>query len=359
MSHDGSIRVLVVDDSPIFRSGLCRNLDKIARITVVGGAKDAFEARGMILQYRPHVIVLDLEMPRMDGLSFLAKLQEHYPVPVIMCCPRRLGGRRALEAVEKGAFDFVSKSDGFVRGEVDRLAVEIGEKIFASYKGTPPPLLARFPARPRPESFRTNGINPGKYLVVIGASTGGTEAIKQILEWVPSDFPPVAIVQHMPEGFTHSFAQRLDELSALSVSEAVQSDILVPGHAFLARGGLQMAVRARGRKRWLVYDGSEQENRHCPSVDHLFRSVAYEVGAEAIGVILTGMGADGAKGLLLMREAGAVTIGQDSKSCIVYGMPKVAFELGAVEVQAPPADIPRLILQAIKKRETARIPTRA
>lgn len=187
-------------------------------------------------------------------------------------------------------------------------------------------------------------------MVVLGASTGGTEAIKTLLSRVPSDWPPVAIVQHMPEGFTESFAARLDEFSALQVTEAVDGDALLPGHAFLARGGVQMTVQASGAEWRLRYGTDELVNRHCPSVDVLFDSVASTTGRQIIGILLTGMGADGAQGLLRLRQAGALTIAQNRESSVVYGMPKVAADIGAVQHTGAPADIPRIMLQTLHRR---------
>ncbi len=351
MERTDPIKVLIVDDSPMVRTILQRVLSNEQGITVVGAAKDPFEARESIIKARPDVIILDIEMPRMDGLTFLKKLMTHYPVPVIMCSGATSGtDQPALKAIELGAIDIVAKPVAGGREALGRLAVELADKIRAAaiaVKRSPPPPSVT-PATPT--SFSAAGLNPAHYLVAIGASTGGTEAIKNLLSHVPADFPPVAIVQHMPEGFTKSFADRLDQFSQMTVTEAADGDVLVPGRAFLARGGIQMTVRVVGGKWRIAYGTDELINRHCPSVDVLFDSVASTMGRKTVGILLTGMGADGAKGLLNMRKAGAVTIAQDERSSVVYGMPKVAAELGAVQHTAPPSQAPSIVIQVLRKK---------
>ena len=345
------IKVLIVDDSPTVRAVLSRVLTDEQDISVVGGAKDPYEARELIIEYRPDVIILDIEMPRMDGLTFLRKLQAHYPVPVIMCSGiASAGNQAALRAIELGAIDFVAKPSTGGSKALRRLGEDLAEKIRAAAIA-----MAVRPAAPastviRPRTFRSIGLDPGRYLVAIGASTGGTEAIKELLSNVPSDFPPVAIVQHMPAGFTKSFADRLNRFSAMTVTEAVDGDVLDRGRAFVARGEVQMRVSRAGNQLRIVYGTNQLVNRHCPSVDVLFDSVAEHVGSSAVGVILTGMGADGAKGLLNMKERGAVTIAQNQDSCVVFGMPKVAVALHAAEHSARPGDVPGLVVRALARR---------
>jgi two-component system, chemotaxis family, protein-glutamate methylesterase/glutaminase len=350
VKQTGPIKVLIVDDSALVRSTLSRVLSKAKRITVVGGAKDPFEARELIIAFRPDVIILDSELPRMDGLTFLGKLMAHYPVPVIMCCdPKTSHNQLALKAVELGAVDVVAKPALGDRRALHQLATELIEKILAAavaIKRMPVPAAAAA----KPTSFREAGLDPSRYLIAVGASTGGTEAIKAFLSSVPADMPATAIVQHMPEGFTNSFAGRLNQFSELAVTEAVDGDMLVPGKAFVARGGVQMTVRSSGGRWRIAYGTSELTNRHCPSVDVLFDSFARLSGVQTIGILLTGMGDDGAKGLLRMRNAGAITIAQDQRSCVVYGMPKVAVELGAVEHIAAPTQISTLLLQVLRQR---------
>lgn len=351
MSNNNTIKVLIVDDSPTVRAVLSRALSSEADITVIGNAKDPYEARELIIEYRPEVIILDIEMPRMDGLTFLRKLQTHYPVPVIMCSgTASTYSQAALKAIEMGAIDFVAKPAGGGSEALRRLGEDLAYKVRAAAIAVPvrPHVPASVVAKQH--TLQSAGIEPGRYLVAIGASTGGTEAIKDLLSNVPVDFPPIAIVQHMPVGFTKSFADRLNQFSAMTVTEAVEGDLLEPGRAVVARGDHQMSVIRSGNQLRIAYGTSELVNRHCPSVDVLFDSMAEQVGARAVGVLLTGMGADGANGLLHMKEHGAVTVGQSCDSCVVYGMPKVAAELGAVQHVAAPPDVPSTIVSALQHR---------
>ena len=294
MQSTGPIKVLIVDDSAIFRSILRQSLSKESDIEVVGGAKDPFEAREFIIEYRPDVIILDIEMPRMDGLTFLKKLRVHYPVPVIMCSGvAPANSKAALAAIELGAIDIVAKTSGGGRDALRRLGEDLAEKVRAAAIAMqpPPPIPPRVSAAAL--SFRAVGIDPSEFLVAIGASTGGTEAIKELLSHAPADFPPVAIVQHMPRGFTRSFAERLNQFSKLTVTEAVDGDVLTPGQAVVARGEIQMSVHHTGGRWRVSYGTTEPVNRHCPSVDVLFDSVARYPKKSAVGILLTGMGADG------------------------------------------------------------------
>lgn len=350
MKHQGVIKVLIVDDSALVRSVLRQVLSGKEGIEVVGGAKDPFEAREFIITHRPDVIILDVEMPRMDGLTFLRKLQVHYPVPVIMCSSLTpANSQPALDALEFGAVDVVAKPNSGGSAALRQLGEDLAEKVQAAAQAIrrKPPAPASPP--PLPAGCRSQGIDPAQHLVAVGASTGGTEAIRALLARTPADFPPIVITQHMPEGFTHAFAERLNRLSALHVSEAVDGVALSPGMAVVARGGVQMmADGAPGR--WRVRLGTDElVNRHCPSVDVLFDSVVRAAGRHAVGILLTGMGADGASGLLRLRQAGAPTIAQNQESCVVYGMPKVAVELGAALVTAAPPDIPPLVVRMLKR----------
>lgn len=347
------IRVLIVDDSPMVRSILSRVLAEQEDIEVIGGARDPFEARELIIRYRPHVIVLDIEMPRMDGLTFLTKLMAHYPVPVIICSGvAPAASANAVKAIELGAIDVVPKPSAGGTGALKRLGAELADKIRAAAISKPPPPVPVNPAA-APRSFRQAGVDPNRWVVAIGASTGGTEAIRQVLAHMPADSPPVVMVQHMPEGFTHSFAQRLDQQSRLHVAEAEDHELLMPGRALLARGGVQMGVRSTGGQWRIAYGGTERINRHCPSVDYLFDSLTRCKGRRIAAVLLTGMGADGARGLKHLREHGAVTIAQDEASSVVYGMPKAAVELGAVQQQCAPPDVPRVLIEAMRAAQQA------
>ncbi len=331
---------------------LSRILSQAPDIEVVGQAKDPYEARELIIAYSPNVIILDVEMPRMDGITFLTKLMAHYPVPVIMCsgvAPE--SSTTALKAIELGAIDVVSKPKSGGAQALERLGMDLSNKIRAAAVASRPRRRVNTPAPPQPTSFRSaTGLDPSRYFIAIGASTGGTEAIRHLLEHMPADAPPIAIVQHMPEGFTNSFANRLNECCPLDVTEAVGGEVLQSGKAILARGGRQMRIKKIGPQWKIDLGETEPYNRHCPSVCVLFDSVAKVMGDRAVGILLTGMGADGAKGLLHMKESGALTFGQDQASCVVYGMPKAANDLGAVGHQAPPEEIPKVMLQQMRSK---------
>jgi len=351
------IKVLIVDDSAVVRSILTRVLSGAGDIDVVGGAKDPFEARELIIEKRPDVIILDIEMPRMDGLTFLKKLQVHYPVPVIMCSGvAPSNSQAALTAIAEGAIDVVAKPSTGGSAALAALGEDLAEKVRAAAMSSRYRPKLSPAAIVKPTTFRDASVDPSRYIVVIGASTGGTEAVKQLLTNAPPDFPAVAIVQHMPAGFTKVFAERLDQYSPMKVTEAVNGDMLAPGHAFVARGDTQMRLRSAGGQWRIEYGESERVNRHCPSVDVLFDSVATQGARNAVGVLLTGMGADGAKGLLNLRNNGAVTIAQDEESCVVYGMPKVAIQLGAAQYRSPPGGVPGLALQRLRRPSERRAP---
>ncbi|HNO78545.1 MAG TPA: chemotaxis response regulator protein-glutamate methylesterase [Phycisphaerae bacterium] len=347
------IRVLIVDDSPTVRTMLAKSISNAPDIEVVGEAPDPFQARELIIQQRPEVIILDIEMPRMDGLTFLKKLQEHYPVPVIMCSGvASESSKAALQAIELGAVDFVAKPSGGGKEALMLLGEDLAFKIRAATVAVPARAVTPSVPLAIQRTCKAAGIDSSRFVVAIGSSTGGTEALKKVLENVPADFPPVAIVQHMPPGFTKTFADRLNDYSPMTVSEAVNGDLLVPGRAFVARGGVQMSIERSGGRLKIKTGSSELVNRHCPAADVLFDSVADLVGKNAVGVILTGMGADGAQGLLKMRESGAITVGQNRESCVVYGMPKVAAEIGAVQHVTTPENVGNVVISALKKIAT-------
>ncbi|MBQ8592102.1 MAG: chemotaxis response regulator protein-glutamate methylesterase [Lachnospiraceae bacterium] len=328
------IRVLVVEDSLVFRELLVQNLNKDPAITVVATARDPFEARDAILKYKPDVMTLDVELPRMSGIEFLRKLMPQYPLPVVVISSL---SEKVFDALNAGAVDFVAKPSGasreqleaFIRNELQvKIKVASIAKV-GSWKKTPPQALSQ-----------STVINDKNLIVAIGASTGGTEAITSVIKEVGPDIPGIVVVQHMPPGFTEMYAKRLNEQCRIRVKEAKTGDMVLPGQALIAPGGdshMQL-VKMNGAYQVAIRPGSKV-NGHCPSVDVLFQSVANVAGSKAVGIILTGMGGDGAKGLLAMRKAGARTIGQDESTCVVYGMPKVAYDMGAVEYQEKLPDI--------------------
>lgn len=350
MKSTRRIKVMIVDDSAVVRSILTRVLSEESDIKVVAGAKDPYEARQFIIECRPDVIILDIEMPRMDGLTFLKKLQAHYPVPVIMCSGvAPANSHAALTAISEGAIDVVAKPTTGGSAALAAIAEDLAEKVRAAAIAARPRPRIPVSATAKPRTFREAAVDPSRYLVAIGASTGGTEAINQLLTHVPPDFPPVAIVQHMPAGFTKSFAERLDQFSPMTVTEAVEGDVLEPGRVVVARGEVQMELRFLGGQWRVSYGDDRRVNRHCPSVDVMFDSIVRHGADRVVGVLLTGMGADGAKGLLRLRESGASTIAQDQESSIVYGMPKAAVDLGAVEQSAAPNEVPGKVMQILQR----------
>lgn len=328
------IRVLVVDDSIFFRDLMVKNLNRDPAITVVAAAKDAFEARDAILAYQPDVMTLDIEMPKMTGLEFLRKLMPQYPLPVIMVSAL---SDKVFDALSAGAVDFVAKPT-----LSDRSALEefISKELPVKIKIASTAKIGNIKRKVTTTETHKVAKKDQKMIVAIGASTGGTEAIATVLKEFGSDIPGVVVVQHMPAGFTQMYARRLDDQCRVRVKEAQSGDKVLPGQVLLAPGGdYQMKLVSVGGQYQVELFKSGKVNGHCPSVDVLFDSVATVAGNRALGIILTGMGGDGAKGLLSMRKAGAHTIGQDESSCVVYGMPKVAYELGAVEYQEKLPDI--------------------
>lgn len=339
------IKVLVVEDSLLFRELLVKNLNNDPAIEVVAAAVDPFEARDMILKYQPDVMTLDIELPRMDGIEFLRKLMPQYPMPVVMISSL---SDRVFDAMNAGAVDFVAKPsdtspqkiEEFIKNE---LPVKI--KIASVAK-------VRVSAKTDEVKKHTRQSAGGKYdLIAIGASTGGTEATAELFKGLHNDLPGIVIVQHMPAGFTELYANRLNERGEIEVREAKNGDIVRPGLALIAPGGdEQMRVVRREGEYKILLRKEPKVNWHCPSVDVLFQSVAKAAGEHAIGVILTGMGGDGSNGLLEMRKQGARTIGQDESTCVVYGMPKVAYECGAVEYQEKLSNISTRIYSVLNTK---------
>ncbi|MDO8787766.1 MAG: chemotaxis response regulator protein-glutamate methylesterase [Sulfuritalea sp.] len=352
-----TIRVLVVDDSALMRALLTEIINGASDLEVVGCAPDPIAAREMIKALNPDVLTLDVEMPRMDGLEFLDRLMRLRPMPVIMISSfTQAGSDVTLRALELGAIDYVTKP----RAENISLLRDYAEEIRDKLRGARGARListARVGAPPAPTLAQPNGSFSARLLtekvIAIGASTGGTEAIKAVLCSLPEEMPPIVMVQHMPEAYTASFAQRLDSLSKLTVVEARGGELLQPGTAYLAPGHSHMRVRKSGNGFVLCLSQEAPVNRHRPAADVLFGSIAEQAGQHGLGVILTGMGKDGAQGLLAMRQAGAWNIGQDQASCIVYGMPREAAEIGALDEVASLGDISARIvakLRAFDKR---------
>ncbi len=328
------IKVLIVEDSIVFRELLVQNLNRDSEIQVVATARDPFEARDAILKYKPDVMTLDVELPRMNGIEFLRKLMPQYPMPVVVISSL---SDKVFDAMSAGAVDFVAKPAVSNRSQLEEfiqseLIVKIKIASSAQISNTKKSALLS-----QQHSLSDKGKNK---IVAIGASTGGTEAIFHVVKGFGKDIPGVVATQHMPPGFTAMYAKRLNDQSQLVVKEAQTGDMVLPGHMLIAPGGdaHMRLLKVNGVYQVEVKRGPKV-NGHCPSVDVLFDSVAKSAGRDAVGIILTGMGGDGAKGLLAMRRAGAKTIGQDESTCVVYGMPKVAYDLGAVECQEKLSDI--------------------
>ena len=324
------LRVLIVDDSALMRQILQQILESDPAIEVVGVANDPYVARDKIKALNPDVITLDVEMPRMDGLTFLEKLMKGHPMPVVMVSSlTEKGCETTLRALALGAVDFITKPKLDVKTGTLDLAEEIVTKVksAATARIIPPRVSPSPSSAPVTRSYLSQ-ITATHKIISIGASTGGTEALKDLLEVLPADFPGILVVQHMPEKFTAQFAKRLDSLCKIGVKEAEDGDRVLPGHALLAPGGKHMLLVRRGAEYSVKITTTDPVNRHRPSVDVLFNSVAENAGKNAIGVILTGMGNDGAHGMLAMKNAGSFNVAQDEASCVVFGMPKEAIALG-------------------------------
>ena len=340
------IKVLIVDDSAIVRKIFSEELAKYPDIEIVGAAPDPFVARDKIISLKPDVITLDVEMPRMDGLTFLRKLMKYYPLPtIIVSSLTQKGGKLTLEALDIGAVDVIAKPGGSY--SVGDMSAQLAEKIRAAAR-----------ARVFRSSFRQESVSAAveapralaqttNKIIAIGASTGGTEALKTVLTKLPHNSPGVVIVQHMPANFTTAFAERLNSLCQISVKEAKDNDSVIPGTALLAPGNYHMILRRSGARYYVEIKTGPMIHHQRPAVDILFKSTARFAGANAIGVILTGMGADGAEGLKEMKDAGAGTIAQDEKTCVVFGMPKEAIKLGAVDRILPLDHIAAEILRMV------------
>ncbi|HEY9280468.1 MAG TPA: chemotaxis response regulator protein-glutamate methylesterase [Eoetvoesiella sp.] len=337
------IRVLCVDDSALVRGLMKEIINTHPDMEVVAVAPDPLVARELIKQHNPDVLTLDVEMPRMDGLDFLERLMRLRPMPVVMVSSlTERNSDVTLRALELGAVDFVTKPKLGLRDGLIEYSDLIADKIRAAALSRPRQ-LAKADAPPRRQL--THVFSTTEKVIAIGASTGGTEAIRQVLEPLPANSPAILITQHMPAGFTRSFVQRLDNLCAVQVHEAEDGQRVLPGHVYLAPGGIAHMKLARSGANYIVrLDASEPVNRHRPSVDVLFHSVAQVAGKNAVGAILTGMGKDGAQGLLAMKQAGAATFAQDEASCVVFGMPREALHIGAADEAVPLLNISERLL---------------
>jgi len=341
-----AIKVLIVDDSAMVRKILSRELSQASDIEVVGTAPDPYIARDKIVELTPDVLLLDIEMPRMDGLTFLEKLMRHHPMPVIIVSSlARAGGTVVLRALELGAVEVLAKPGSSY--SVADMGAQLIEKVRAAAavkRFTP----LSFTNIKRPIKQESALIKTTNKIIAIGASTGGTEAIKEVLLGLPADMPPVLIVQHMPQYFTKSFADRLDSICALKVKEAEDQEPATPGKVLIAPGNRHMELRRSGASYFVKLHDGPLVFHQRPSVEHLFDSVAQYAGANSVGVILTGMGKDGAQGLLTMKERGAYTIAQDERTSIVFGMPREAIALGAAMRVTGLGDIAQLLRSHIR-----------
>lgn len=340
-----TIKVLIVDDSALIRSVMSEIVNSQPDMEVVATAPDPLVARELIKQHNPDVLTLDVEMPKMDGLDFLEKLMRLRPMPVLMVSSlTERGSEITMRALELGAVDFVTKPKISIQSGMREYADMIADKIRATARARIKPRTLH-PSAPAPvlSALRSPLISSEK-LIIIGASTGGTEAIREFLMQMPSDCPGILITQHMPEGFTSSFARRLDSLCKISVVEAQGNERVLPGHAYIAPGHSHLLLTRSGANYMTKLDQGEPVNRHRPSVDVLFRSAAQAAGKNAVGVILTGMGKDGAQGMLEMKQAGAYNFAQDEASCVVFGMPREAIAVGAAHEVGSLPSLPGMVL---------------
>ncbi|MFH1020379.1 MAG: chemotaxis response regulator protein-glutamate methylesterase [Pseudomonadota bacterium] len=340
------IRVLVVDDSAVVRKVFSEELSYEKDIEVVATAPDPYVARDKIVALKPDVVTLDVEMPRMDGITFLKKLMRYFPLPVIIVSSlTKAGGALAMEAMDSGAVDVICKpGEAYSVGD---MSAQLAEKIrAASHVNMAQRVLHLATVRPA-DAPRLSLTKTTNKLIAIGASTGGTEALKDVLTQFPANTPGIMIVQHMPANFTTSFAERLNSLCQIRVKEAQDGDSVVPGTALLAPGNFHMVLRRSGARYYVNIKSGPLVCYQRPAVDVLFNSVAAYGGANAVGVILTGMGKDGAQGMLKMKEAGAQTIAQDEKTCVVFGMPKEAIAAGGVDKVVPLLDIPAEVMKML------------
>jgi len=346
------IRVIVVDDSALVRDILAHGLAMDPAIEVVAKASDPYVARDQIIKHRPDVLTLDVEMPRMDGVEFLRRLMPQYPLPVVMVSALTQRGKQiTLDALDAGAVDFVSKPGTDVARGLSNMMMELRTKVKIASTANVSHWKSKRAAPPVRSTVTSSALAESTDKVIaIGASTGGTEAIKDVVVPLPAACPGVVIVQHMPAGFTKMYAERLNTLCAMEVKEAETGDRVMPGRILLAPGDYHMTILRSGGVYRVDCSKGEKVCGHCPSVEVMMNSVAKNVGANAVGVMLTGMGSDGAGGMLAMREAGARTLAQDEASSVVFGMPKVAYEGGGAERLVPLEKIAGEVLALVQER---------
>lgn len=327
------IKVLIVDDSLLFRKTLENRLSQDQSIEIIGTAVDSFDAMDKIQSLNPDVVTLDVEMPRLNGIDFLKKLIPIHPVPVIVVSSLPIN---VLDALEAGAVDFVEKPKVQSGADLNNFVTELAVKIkIASSAHVRQRTVSNLPTKRPTAPSLLNSARNDSTIIAIGASTGGTDAILEVVKNLPATTPGVVIVQHMPPVFTRMYAERLDKICHMRVKEAANMDRVTRGQIIIAAGGFQLRVLKDAQGYYVRSEEGPKVNGHCPSVEVMFNSVAAVAGRSATGVILTGMGADGAVGLLNLRKAGAYTIGQDKDSCVVYGMPQAAYNMGAVMKQVP------------------------
>ncbi|ATC96096.1 protein-glutamate methylesterase/protein-glutamine glutaminase [Pseudoalteromonas tunicata] len=346
------IKVLIVDDSPLIRALLTEVLQQAHDIKVVGVAEDPLQARELIKALNPDVITLDVEMPKMDGISFLKNLMRLRPMPVVMVSTlTQEGAPTTLEALELGAVDFVAKPTKNVTRELQAYAEILHDKVRAASQArvrayNPPHTSSHANKVNTPDAIEFNQ----NALIAIGASTGGTEAIKEVLIRLPAHFPPVVITQHIPPVFSASFAERMDRISKMNVKEAEDGDVLQVGCVYIAPGDYHLRIEKLGARFVCRLDQGPAINRHRPAVDALFDSIVEIAAKRTIAIVLTGMGADGAKGLLNLKQAGAKTFAQDEKTSVVWGMPRAAMELGAADKAVPLEQVADVLMRSVIKR---------
>ncbi len=344
------IKVLVIDDSALIRSLLTEIINSQRDMEVVGAAPDPLIARDMIKQLNPDVLTLDVEMPKMDGLDFLSRLMRLRPMPVLMVSTlTEKGSEITMRALELGAVDFVTKPKVSISSGMHEYTDVIADKIRIASKARVKQLVKTADNNGHVPSALKNPLISSEKLLIIGASTGGTEAIKAFLTQMPSDSPGILITQHMPAGFTKSFAERLDAICSITVKEARGGERILPGHAYIAPGDQHLLLQRSGANYMTKLSDAEPVSRHKPSVDVLFESAAKAAGKNAIGIIMTGMGKDGAAGMMKMRQAGAYNFAQNEASCVVYGMPKEAVAHGGVNEEIHLNDLPKVVLNYLSK----------